>query len=299
MSKAGPASEGAIQPIGFLVALAPDWRVSRVSANIGEHLGKSPADLLGRSITSLFAEEAVHSLRNRLALLRSPDSVERLFSVPLSGGTSVFDVALHMSGNTAVLEAEPSRDQRHDRDSTGTIRGMIGQLGAIEELTALCALAARQVRALSGFDRVVIRRAGDDAAGLPAAEAVRSGARSMTGEPGSSIAGRSILTIVADTSAAPVAILAPPHARRGLDLSNALLLAAPQAELTAMREAGIGAAILLPLIVAGRRWGDIRCYHRAPSCPSLERRSAIEWFAMMLSMQIEIRELRARAEPRS
>jgi light-regulated signal transduction histidine kinase (bacteriophytochrome) len=294
VSKTGPASDGAIQPIGFLVALAPDWRISRVSANIEEHLGKSPADLLGQSITSLFAEEAVHSLRNRLALLRGPDPVERLFSVPLTGGTSVFDVALHMSGSTAVLEAEPSHDLRHERDSTGTIRGMIGQLGQIEGLAAMCAEAARQLRALSGFDRVVIRRVGDDDGGPPLAEAVRSGARSMTGEPGEPIDGRTIQTIIADTGADPVAIVAPPHARRALDLSNALLLAPPRAELAAMRDAGIGAAILLPVIVAGRRWGGIGCYHRAPCCPSFERRSAIEWFAMMLAMQIEIRELRAR-----
>ena len=297
MSKAGPASEGAIQPIGFLVALAPDWRISRVSANIEEHLGKTPADVLGQSVAGLFADEAVHSLRNRLALLRGPDSVERLFSVALAGGDRVFDVALHMSGNTVLLEAEPSRDQRHDRDSTGTIRGMIGQLGQVEELTAMCAEAARQLRALSGFDRVVIHRAGGDGTDVVLGEAARGGARSMTGEPCSPLPDRTMLTVISDTSAESVAIVAPPHARRPLDLSNALLLASPQTEVTAMREAGIGAALLIPLIVAGHRWGDIRCFHRTASCPSFERRSAIEWFANMLGMQIEIRELRARLAP--
>ena len=57
------------------------------------------------------------------------------------------------------------------------------------------------------------------------------------------------------------------------------------------------AAILLPLIVAGRHWGDVAFYHRAPCCPSFERRSALEWFALMLSMQIEIRELKAQLKP--
>ena len=70
--------------------------------------------MLGQPVTSLFAEDAVHSLRNRLALLRSPDSVERLFSVALDRRRQLFDVALHMSGNSVVIEAEPSRDHRHD-----------------------------------------------------------------------------------------------------------------------------------------------------------------------------------------
>ena len=303
MSKTGPASDGAIQPIGFLVALAPDWRVSRVSANAGDYLGKSPADLLGQSITSLFASEAVHSLRNRLALLRSPDSVERLFGVALTGGRLLFDVALHMSGNSVVIEAEPSRDHGHDHDSTGTVRGMIAQLASIDGLPAFFAAAARQMRALTGFDRVAIERHGPGAKATPEGEAIRSGARAAMRTPpsasdlalGSVADGRTILTLIADTGADPVAILAPARARPDrLDLGNAMLLAAPAAGVAALRDAGVGAAIFLPLVVAGRQWGGIACYHHAPSCPSVERRNALEWFAMMLAMQIEIRELRAR-----
>jgi len=298
VSNQGPtAGEGAIQPFGFLVALAPDWRVSRISANVSDHLGAPAADLIGQPVTSLFAQDAVHSLRNRLALLRSPDSVERLFAVALTGSDSLFDVALHMSGNTVLIEAEPSRDHRHDRDSTGTIRGMVAQLEAIETLPAFFTEAARQMRALTGFDKVLIQRFGADAKAAPVGEAVRSGASSMTGKaaPSPSVAGRTIPTIIADTSADPVAILAPANARRGgIDLTHAMLLASPPAQVTALHEAGIGAAVLLPLIVGGRKWGEISCYHRAPSCPSFERRSAIEWFALMLGMQIEIRELKAR-----
>jgi light-regulated signal transduction histidine kinase (bacteriophytochrome) len=297
VSKPGPASEGAIQPIGFLVALAPDWRVSRVSTNIGDHLGTPADELLNQPVTSLFAQDAVHSLRNRLALLRSPDSVERLFSIALAGGDRVYDVALHMSGNTVVIEAEPCRDHHHDRDSTGTVRGMIAQLGLIDALPEFFTAAARQMRALTGFDRVIIQRLGAGAMTELVGEALRSGAQSMAGgpAPSSSIADRTILTIIADTGADPVAITAPANARHGaLDLSNAMLWASPGR--AALRERGIGAAILLPLIVAGRKWGEIICYHHAPCCPSFERRSAIEWFALMLAMQIEIRELKARLE---
>jgi light-regulated signal transduction histidine kinase (bacteriophytochrome) len=298
VSQAGPSSDDAIQPIGFLVALAPDWRVSRLSANIGDHLGVPAASLLHQPVTNLFAQDAVHSLRNRLALLRSPASVERLYAVPLTGTGSQYDIALHMSGTTVVIEAEPSRDHRHDHDSTGTICGMIAQLGPIAATPDFFALAARHMRALTGFDRVLIRRYGAGATET-VGEAVRNGAQSLAaaGQAMRSDDGRTILTIIPDTAADPIAILAPSEARQGrLDLSHAMLLAAPPARQAALRKSGVGAAIEVPLVIAGRHWGEIICHHRAPACPSFERRSAIEWFAMMLGMQIEIRELKARLE---
>ena len=295
-------SEGAIQPIGFLVALSSDWQVSRVSASIGDHLGITAAEALNQPITSLFAEDAVHSLRNRLCLLRNPDSVERLLGIALTGGESAYDVALHMSGETVVVEAEPSRGDHHDRDSTGTVRGMVAQLGSIATLPAFFTESARQMRALTGFDCVYIQRVWADGRVEVAGDAVRSGARSIVST--SSFADDSAadhshhLTIIADTSSDPVAIIAAAKARRRpLDLSNSLLRAPPPARVAALREAGIGAAIMVPLVVSGRKWGEIACYHRAPSCPSFERRSAIEWFALMLAMQIEIRELKAALEP--
>ena len=106
------------------------------------------------------------------------------------------------------------------------------------------------------------------------------------------------LTIIADTSADPIEILTPAKSRQiPLDLSKALLRASPPERVSALRAARIGAAITMPLIVSRRKWGEIGAYHHAPSCPSFERRNAIEWFALMLAMQIEIRELRATLEP--
>jgi len=66
---------GAIQPIGFMLVLSSDWMISRVSQNIGDFFDAVAADLIGSPIVDLFAVEAVHSLRNRLALLRGPDAL--------------------------------------------------------------------------------------------------------------------------------------------------------------------------------------------------------------------------------
>jgi len=84
---------GAVQPIGALIALSADWMVSRVSANIGEFFNTTPGDLIGRPASIIFSGDAIHAMRNRLALLRSPDSMERIFRCDLTGDERYFDVA--------------------------------------------------------------------------------------------------------------------------------------------------------------------------------------------------------------
>ena len=292
-----PGAVGAIQPIGFLLTLSNDWRISRASVNIGEYLGVPAARLIGEPVTSLFNASAVHSVRNRLALLRGPFATERLFSIPLTDGPAHYDVALHMSGEQAVIEAEPNHEHHHDRESTGTVRGMIAQLGEVETMAGFFEEAARQMRALTGYDRVTIHRfaaGGDDEV---VGEVLRSAIGSAMGRhlPISGEAPRSLLRLVADIDAVPVPIV-PGQVRRGkpADLSRAVLRAASPEDVELLRSIGVRAALSIAIVIGGRTWGVIACHHHAPCCPSFERRSAAEWFAIMLAMQIEIRELKAR-----
>ena len=74
---------GAIQPIGFLLALSSDWLVARASANFEDFFGREPEDVIGKPAATLLSPDAVHSIRNRLSLLRSPDASERIYRCPL------------------------------------------------------------------------------------------------------------------------------------------------------------------------------------------------------------------------
>ena len=86
---------GAIQPIGFLLVMTSDWNISNASANIGEFLDLPEGDLIGRSATAILSKHSIHALRNRLALLRTSDAVERVFRLPLQENGRPFDVAIH------------------------------------------------------------------------------------------------------------------------------------------------------------------------------------------------------------
>ena len=151
---------GTVQPFGFLVALTADWLVSRVSTNSADHIGLAPDEMLGQPISAIFSADAIHTLRNRITLLRGPDSVERVFSLSLVEGGAPFDVAVHFSGQLVVIEAEPAVPD--EMEASSMVRSMVARLAQADSMTAFLRDGARQVRALTGFDRVMVYRFADN-----------------------------------------------------------------------------------------------------------------------------------------
>ncbi|RJG55837.1 GAF domain-containing protein [Sphingobium terrigena] len=289
---------GTVQPFGFLIALTADWLVSRVSANSAAFIGLSPDDMLGKPVSALLDGEAIHTLRNRITLLRGPDSVERIFSLPLMPGGAPFDVAVHFSGQLVVIEAEPA--SADEMEASSTVRAMVARLAQADGMTAFLRDGARQVRALTGFDRVMVYRFADGGDGEVVAEALRPGIDSFFGlhYPASDIPVqaralylRNIFRVIADVQAVPVPVvptLDPTGA--ALDMSLCLTRAVSPIHIEYLRNMGVGASLSISIIVEGRLWGLFACHHYAPRLPTFAQRSAAELFGQIFSMMLESRE---------
>ncbi|PVM85841.1 HWE histidine kinase domain-containing protein [Caulobacter endophyticus] len=289
---------GAIQPIGFLIALTADWLVARASANIGDFIGFQPADLFGKPLFELFLPKAIHDLRNRSTLLRGADAVERIFDLELVAGRPNFDVALHFSGGQIVIEAEPASGEHGD--ATGMVRSMIARLDGAADFSAFYREGARQVRALIEFDRVMVYRFAADGSGEVVAEAARHGIGSFMGlrYPASDIPAqarelyrRNLLRVITDVNATPAPIV-PQRDQAGqpLDLSLSVLRSVSPIHIEYLKNMGVQASLSISIIVEGKLWGLFACHHYAPRCPTFERRSVSELFAQMFSMRLESRE---------
>jgi len=290
---------GAIQPIGFLLALSSDWMIVRASRNISQFFDAQADDLIGRPLIELLTQAAIHGLRNRVAMLRGPDSVERIFGCTLIDGHQPYDVALHMSGGQIVMEAEPGASTDHG-DTTGTVRSMITRLDQTDGMAAFFKEGVRQVRALTGFDRVMLYRFAGDGSGEVLAESVRPGIGSFLGlhYPATDIPAqarelykRNLLRVITDVDAEPVPIF-PQLNENGepLDLSLAMLRAVSPIHIEYLKNMGVGASMSISVVVDGKLWGLFACHHYAPRCASFERRSVSELFAQMFAMRLESRE---------
>ncbi|WP_294391802.1 HWE histidine kinase domain-containing protein [uncultured Sphingomonas sp.] len=295
---------GAIQPVGFLVVVSTDWIVARASANVATFLGVAPTSMIGNLLADFVPHQLVHDLRNRIAYLGLPDTVERVFGCQLREGGDTFDIAVHFSGGQIVIEAEPG--VQSNGDATGTVRAMMTRLDGQPDLTAFYREGARQVRALLGYDRVMVYKFARDGAGEVIAEAAKPGIGSFKGlhYPASDIPvqaralyKRNLLRVIRDVNATPVRIVPElDEHRRPLDLSLSVLRSVSPIHIEYLKNMGVEASLSISIVVDDELWGLFACHHYSPRAPTFERRSVSELFAQMFSMRLESRERRALVE---
>ncbi len=203
-----------------------------------------------------------------------------------------------MSGGSIVIEAEPCATEH--LSAGNLVRSMVARLQHTADFEPLCREAARQMRALTGFDRVMVYRFAPDGSGEVIAEAVRSGLDRYLGlhYPASDIPKqaralyeRNWLRIIADVDAPAIPVV-PPRDPTGepLDLSLSTLRTVSPIHLEYLRNMGVAASLSVSIMRGGRLWGLFACHHTEPRHISLERRTAAELFGQMFSWILESRE---------
>ncbi|MDB5412655.1 MAG: putative sensor protein [Rubritepida sp.] len=291
---------GHIQSFGFLIATDGDDTIRQVSRNLQPYTGISAQSALGRPLSALISPDALSAIRARLDGLSELEVVERMFGVQLMEGGPSFDLALHVSDGTLVIEAEPGLSDSAF-DVTTDLRFLMGHFDQAVGLAKFCQLAAGRLRTLLGYDRVMVYRFDEDASGEVIAESAAPGIGSFLGQryPAADIPRqarslylRNWLRIIADVDAEPVAILGEGNdaSSHGLDLSLSTLRAVSPIHLEYLRNMGVSASLSISIVVQGRLWGLFACHHYSPRLVDFRRRSAAELFGRMFSLLLDSRE---------
>ena len=287
---------GAIQSIGFLVVLSADWVVARVSANAADHLGVAVDALLGAPFSALVCAEASHAIRNRLSALYGANAVERAFAVQLLDGGPHYDLAIHLTKEMIVIEAEPS-EAAGDFNAGAMVRSMLTRIESNASIPELARTATRLIYALTGFDRVMVYKFHPDGSGEVIAERVGGGLEPYIGlrYPASDIPvqARALLVrnpvrvlfdVTAETS--PIVPRLGPTGQ-SLDLSMSTLRAHSLMHIEYLQNMGVRATMTISLVRDGMLWGLIACHHMSPRHVGFARRTAAELFAHTLGLLLD------------
>jgi light-regulated signal transduction histidine kinase (bacteriophytochrome) len=289
---------GAIQPIGFLLTMSAEGIVLRASANARSYLGLPGREIVGRPIANFLSADLLHDLRGRLQLAAGAGVVERLFGQRLAPEGPLFDVAAHFSGCEAVLEFEPSTGST--RNDISILRSIVARLERHASSQPLFNEAARQVRSLTGFDRVMVYRFDEDGAGEVVAESADREMQPYLGlrYPASDIPvqaralyRRNFLRLIVDVDAEriPVRPMLSPEGEP-LDLSMSVLRSVSPIHLEYLRNMGVRASMSISIVQGDRLWGLIACHHREPKYLNFQMRTTAELFGQMFSYMLDARQ---------
>jgi Bacteriophytochrome (light-regulated signal transduction histidine kinase) len=290
---------GRIQSFGWLLSFSSDWIINHASINCGELFGCAPEDLIGRSATDFLSSSALHDIRARLQILGDAAAVERAFEVSLMDDGKLYDIAVHASGRSFIVEIELHEGGRR-RDLVSYVRPMVDRLRQSASVEDLCASAARHLRGLTGFDRVMVYRFEGDGAGEVIAESINGGVDSFKGLhfPASDIPAqarrlysKNLLRIISDIDD-PTVPIQPATGPNGdpLDLSMSGLRAVSPIHIEYLRNMGVKASMSVSIMRRGKLWGLMACHHYQPLRLSYSVRTASELFGEFFAYLLDQKE---------
>ena len=287
---------GAIQPHGALLCLDEDWRIASASANAQAWLGLTidPA-------TAPRLRDALPDGWDELpgALQGWFEGVERvlLLAGPGRGGRRAMALAQRRREGGVLLEFETGY---LDFNASGRLQSRVQadleQLGQAADLKTLCALIVTQVRALTGFNRVMVYRfsagwdgeviAQDGDGSLPSYLGLRFPASDIPAQA-RELYRLNRVRIIPDADYAPSPILTfGGGAGAALDLSASILRSVSPVHLEYMRNMGTAASMSVSILVDGALWGLISCHHATPRLVSLQVRNACDFLGQVMALQI-------------
>ncbi|MDV3468572.1 ATP-binding protein [Stenotrophomonas sp. C3(2023)] len=291
---------GAIQPYGVLLVIDPHSQRVRECAVSDPALVEAFGDPLGEDADRALGGVLAPFLKQLKAA--APGSSVHLGGVQLAA-LGRYQLLVHRSERDLLVELEaPVEGQAGSLEELyPAIRAMMADIETAGDSTELCRLAAVHVRALTGFDRVLVYRFDPEWNGTVVAEDRNEVLPSYLDLrfPESDIPAQARalyqqmrVRLIADANYEPVPLRAPPAAGPAdpTDLSLAVLRSVSPVHLQYMRNMGTGASMSIALLQEGRLWGLVSCHSQRPRRVSYPVRTACEFLGQVQSLQMSLKE---------
>jgi chemotaxis family two-component system sensor kinase Cph1 len=274
---------GGIQSHGALIGVR-DGRIEAHSANAGQLLGVP--DLAGAPVSRLITDWQLATL----VALADADTGQTA-TMPIELARERFDVTVHRSGDLLLLEFEPASPPGEFAAAYAPVRQALVRLQRAGTVADACREAVREIRAITGYDRVVAYRfESTDGPGEVIAEEVSADLEPWLGLwfPATDIPPqarrlyeRNWIRVIADVDDETARVVPDT-----VDLSMSVLRTVSEYHLEYLRNIEVASSMSVSLLSGGRLWGLIACHGQARKTLSPPVRSACEFFGVALSLQL-------------
>jgi light-regulated signal transduction histidine kinase (bacteriophytochrome) len=289
-----------IQPYGMLLVVRlPDYKIVQVSENIAAVLGLQPAEVADTPLQNYVSVPQMKELQYKL----EEGLVNKLpLTLSFSGSTGMKDylTVIHLSGEAMILELEQLKPQ--DKESSfidiyQQLKYAMAAINAAPTIKAACEAAARQLKTLSGYDKVMVYQFDNDWNGTVIAEELEPGMESYLGLtfPASDIPRQARAMylnnpyrMIPNRDYVPVSLypVINPLTNAFTDLSGCNLRSVPAVHLEYMKNMNIMTSMSCRILKDGRLWGLFSCHHRSAYQLPYEGRALFELLSDIIAARI-------------
>jgi two-component system, chemotaxis family, sensor kinase Cph1 len=299
----------AIQAHGMLLTCTEvDLTILQVSQNSEVFLGQKPANLFGKPLSLLMGETQFAAIQS--CLNGDFENVNPLrLSLQVHGKSKVFEGVVHRADGVIVIELELCATLAREDLPMGErqavsffdfykfVKTPIDRIQNTQTLAELADQTVTAIRALTGFDRVMLYRLDEDGSGNVIAEDKIDGIGSFLGlhYPASDIPKQAkelyrlnLLRIIPNISYEPV-LLEPtlnPVTGKPLDLSLSVLRSVSPMHTEYLGNMGVQASMSISILRDRQLWGLIACHHHTARQLSYETRTICELLGQVISSEI-------------
>ncbi len=282
---------GSIQPHGALLVVSePDHRVIQASANAAEFLNLKQVD--GMALADLDGDLLVRILPH---LDPTAQGMPIAVRCRIGSPGADYDGLLHRPPEGGlVIELERAGPSV---DLTRYIAKALEKIRTASSIRALCEEAATLFQDRTGYDRVMVYRFDDEGHGevfserrKPELEAYLGNRYPATDIPQMArrLYERTRVRVLVDVNYQPVPLQPrfSPITGRDLDMSLCFLRSMSPIHLQYLKNMGVGATLVISLVVGGKLWGLVACHHYEPRFIHFELRAVCELLAEAIATRI-------------
>ncbi len=295
---------GSIQPHGILLALKEaDLTILQISHNIFNFFGIHPQQLLNQPLNKLIEPEQINFLQDCLSQENLSFVNPIKFTIKSGDKIIHFDGIVHRCHQILILELEPAFSENDNAYFRfyHLVKQAMSKLQGTATVTELSEILAKEVKKITGFDRVMVYRLDNNWNGIVIAEEKPEYLTAYLGlhYPASDIPNqarqlysRNWLRLIPDAGYQPAAIVPVnnPETQQPLDLSMSVLRSVSPLHVEYMHNMGVKASMSISIMKNKKLWGLIACHHQSPKYIPYEIRNACEFLGQMTSLELGTKE---------
>jgi two-component system, chemotaxis family, sensor kinase Cph1 len=293
-------SPDAIQPFGHLLALSADGRtVTHWSRNLSELVPWAADEASVFPLSRLLTRQAAGALEGIAATQRHDAVMPPLRLELVNGGNP--QAWVHRQAGRVIVELERFNEEASELlfARQEAVSSFVARMDALDDPIAVCEAASIEIKALTGYDRVMIYRFHEDLHGEVIAEERNPDLESWLGlhypatdipAPARAVFAANKLRMIPEVEYVPVPIVARSDDRASLDLTRSLLRSVAPIHIEYLRNMRVTASLTLSLKQGDKLWGLIACHHYSgPKYASSSLRSACSILADYLGAAITLK----------